>query len=563
MDEELLVPILIIFILIICYVWGYKAFKNCDESASSSYNSNKSKFQKYLQSNNPQTEESIFNHILSYTDEQFNDYLLYIEKDHNWEHYLKNYNVLTKVHKRSLYNVINKHILEIPKDRLKKIEQAFPRIKRVYFGSGLNKQVYNKQNRIRQFKFLLKPENEVPQLKSIIDLALFFNLSINKILGYCHTRDNKKSTINYNLYEKLIEKFNTNKIPFQYSEENQEFKKPIEKIDDLKTEINLLTSENTPLNNYKLNDSVLDESNSSDNISSELSEEEKIAQKYQKFFELSNPFYFHSLIPKNKGGKRLIAAPNPKLKAIQHRILHEILEKFEMPEYCTGFITGRSILDNANIHIRARSMVKIDLKNFFPSLNFSHVFEVFRGMGYNRSISGILACLCTDYYQDPIRYAPQGAPTSPMIGNLYALKLDKRLKRLWEKQGFQYSRYADDLTFSSKEDKIKVRKLIISTYQIIKDEKLIPNYKKTKVFRKGNRKEVTGIVVNDFANINHQWLNQLRGDLYRYNKFGFSTNEVKDEILSQLHGKIAFLKMVNPHKAEKFRDLYKNIKKRA
>jgi len=67
------------------------------------------------------------------------------------------------------------------------------------------------------------------------------------------------------------------------------------------------------------------------------------------------------------------------LKQLQLKILHDILEKVEIPEYCTGFVLGKSIVDNARIHLGAKTLIKLDLLNFFPTLKFWHVLQVFRG----------------------------------------------------------------------------------------------------------------------------------------------------------------------------------------
>ena len=117
------------------------------------------------------------------------------------------------------------------------------------------------------------------------------------------------------------------------------------------------------------------------------------------------------------------------MRSFQRIILKTILEKAALPDVCTGFTKTRSTVTNAEFHVGAQTLVKVDLHNFFNNLSLDHVFEVFRGFGYNRPVSGILANLCTDYYRSR-RYLPQGASTSPMIANLYALHLDRRLEGL-------------------------------------------------------------------------------------------------------------------------------------
>ncbi|MBD3353517.1 MAG: hypothetical protein GF364_18685 [Candidatus Lokiarchaeota archaeon] len=381
--------------------------------------------------------------------------------------------------KRAVLDIINKYTYEIPEERLKKFSQDFPLLRRVYFGPKLNKQVYNKKNLARKFKFKIKDGTEIPHLDNIVDIALFFNTSVNVLLGYAYTQDlsNKSYYIKKNYTKK---------------------------------------------------------------------------RKRKDYYEQKSRFYNRTTLIKPDGRKRLISSPKYNLKNLQLKILHDILEKAELPDCCTGFKPGNSIVDNAKPHIGKSTMVQIDLYNFFPSLKFDHVFEVFRGFGYSRPVSGVLAGICTDFCNSP-RFVPQGAPTSPMISNLYASHLDKRLKGLWTKRGFTYTRYADDLTFSSDADDIKVGNLIHATYEIIKDENLKPNYKKTKVYRKGHRHEVTGIVVNDKLSVNRDWIRELRAELHNYNKNGLPDGIEGQQILNKLQGKISFLNMVDPEKAARYR----------
>ncbi|MHA1338795.1 MAG: reverse transcriptase family protein [Promethearchaeota archaeon] len=280
----------------------------------------------------------------------------------------------------------------------------------------------------------------------------------------------------------------------------------------------------------------------------------------KRYQEYHSRFYKRKFILKPDGRKRLISMPKYLLKQFQRKILSEILEKAELDECATAFQKGKSILDNAIPHINANTLVKIDLKDFFPSLKFKHVMEVFRGFGYSNPVSAILARLCTDFYNNRI-FLPQGAPTSPMIANLYASHLDRRLKALWGKHGFTYTRYADDLCFSSDESNIPVGKLIFATYEIIKDEKLFPNYKKTKVYRKGNRMQVTGLVVNEKPNVNRKWIRELRAQIHHYKyQTQFLSEDEKRQEEARILGKIAFLNMIDPQKSKKYKAIFSNLK---
>jgi len=488
------------------------------------YRPEQQKWKKYIRTIDPNVEKKILENIKNLSDEDFKSYLWSMKKKLNYKYRTGEKGLKNTILKRSMLNVVNKHTQELPFKRIKQIEGIFPLLRRVYFGPGLNNEVYNKKQLKKKFHFKLKTDHHIPKLNSIIDLAQYFNVIVNVLLRYSFNQKERSRSF-YIKRNNIFNQFGYTKIPDDYSY----------------------------IRNKKV--SYEDIKNKEEKKSKKLSELET-----PSFLELKSPFYTHTFIEFPNKKQRLISSPNYWLKQLQLKILHEILEKVEIPDYCTGFVSGKSTVDNATIHLRANTLIKLDLLNFFPSLKFWHVLHVFRGIGYNRSVSGVLACLCTDWYNSK-RFIPQGAPTSPMIANLYASKMDVRLNGLSKKYGLNYSRYADDLTFSSIIEKIHVRKFISSVNHIIRDEKLYPNFSKTKVFRKGNRKEVTGIVVNEKLNVKRKWLNSLRGELYRYHKFGLPQGEEGDTIYNQLQGKIAYLHMVNPKKAEKYHQIFQNFER--
>ncbi|MHA1562774.1 MAG: reverse transcriptase family protein [Promethearchaeota archaeon] len=506
-------------------LFGYLLYICCIKTIirNVTYRPEQQKWKKYIRTIDPNVEKKIFEKIKNFSDEDFKSYLWSMKKKINYKYRTGKKGLKNTILKRSMLNVINKRTQELPFERIKQIEGVFPLLRRVYFGPGLNNEVYNKKQLKKKFHFKLKTDHKVPQLNSIIDLAQYFNVIVNVLLRYSFNQK-KRSRSYYIKRNNIFNQFGYTKIPDDYS--------------------------------YIRNKKVSDEdiANKEEKKSKNLSELET-----PSFLELKSPFYTHTFIEFPNKKRRLISSPTYWLKQIQLKILHEILEKVEIPDYCTGFVPGKSTVDNASIHLRANTLIKLDLLNFFPSLKFWHVLHVFRGIGYNRPVSGVLACLCTDWYHSK-RFIPQGAPTSPMIANLYASKMDIRLNGLSNKFGLKYSRYADDLSFSSINEKIHVRKFIASVYHIIRDEKLYPNFSKTKVFRKGNRKAVTGIIVNEKLNVDRKWLNSLRGELYRYQKFGLPHGEEGDTIYNQLQGKIAYLHMVNPEKAKKYTHIFQKLK---
>jgi RNA-directed DNA polymerase len=199
-------------------------------------------------------------------------------------------------------------------------------------------------------------------------------------------------------------------------------------------------------------------------------------------------FYRKFKIAKRIGGEREIASPYPVLKHIQRWILQNILEKIYINECATGFIKKKSILENVNPHLAAPCVLKLDLLNFFPSINLNRVFAIFKRCGYSKKISYFLSKICC--LDDSL---PQGACTSPYIANIVAKKLDSRLFGLANKFELSYTRYADDLTISGKELPWKIKDYITL---IIREEGFFINESKTRLIKGNSKKIVTGISIS-------------------------------------------------------------------
>src|SRR5262245_17215383 len=171
--------------------------------------------------------------------------------------------------------------------------------------------------------------------------------------------------------------------------------------------------------------------------------------------------YTRFVIPKRGGGERAIWAPMPQLKAAQHWILRNVAEKLPVHGAVHGFLPGRSTLSNAAAHTDPRIVLKMDVKDFFPTVTLVRVKGIFRKAGYREQVATLLALLCTESPREVVeldgktyyvslgpRCLPQGAPTSPALTNTLCLRLDRRLSGLAARLGWRYTRYADDLTFS-------------------------------------------------------------------------------------------------------------------
>jgi RNA-directed DNA polymerase len=276
--------------------------------------------------------------------------------------------------------------------------------------------------------------------------------------------------------------------------------------------------------------------------------------------------YKRFYIPKKTGGKRLISTPMPRLKQAQHWILEHMLNKVATHDAAHGFVKKRSIVSNALPHVKAEVVVNIDMKDFFPTITYPRIKGVFRSFGYSEQIATILALICTEADCDQIeldgqtyyaagteRFLPQGAPTSPALTNIICRKLDSRLKGITTKLGFNYTRYADDLTFSASGEAVtRLKTLMGFIKKIVKEEKLVIHPDKIRILRKGARKEVTGIVVNDRPTVNAKELDRFRALLFQIEKDGPAGKHWNNSpnLLASIKGFANFVAMVDPAKGK-------------
>lgn len=255
-------------------------------------------------------------------------------------------------------------------------------------------------------------------------------------------------------------------------------------------------------------------------------------------------------IPKKSGGTRKIEAPNDELKVIQLWIKENILDKFSVSQYAKGFVKGVSIYDNALQHTKKELVINIDLKDFFPSIGYNEVYKVFKYIGYTESVSKLLTNLCTN----PYNVLPQGSPASPVMSNLVSLKLDKRLGCLAKKIGADYTRYADDITFSGKKS---IKKYIEVIKKIISEEGYTINEGKFRLQYYYQRQEVTGLVVNNGVTVPERYIKELENAIYYCKKYGVVDHMKhidceKGFYKEHLYGLAYFVKMVDAKKGTNY-----------
>lgn len=286
---------------------------------------------------------------------------------------------------------------------------------------------------------------------------------------------------------------------------------------------------------------------------------------HQEAAEKTHYHYFE--VPKRSGGKRLLSAPQPTLKRAQAWVLQNILDKLptELPAH--GFIKGRSTVSNAAAHQSRDVVVNLDLKDFFPTITFRRVKGVFARLGYSPAVATILALLCTESPRRQVEYdgkkywvavgergLPQGACTSPALSNQIARKLDRRLRGRLAKMGWEYTRYADDLTFSATEGKRDQLPFVMAVARhVAEEEGFALNPKKGRVQRAAGRQTVTGIVVNKKLSVPREEVRRLRAILHQAKKNGLEqqNREGRPDFEAWLHGKIAYVCMVDREKGTK------------
>lgn len=271
------------------------------------------------------------------------------------------------------------------------------------------------------------------------------------------------------------------------------------------------------------------------NLLSDIKREEfgngkyRITEKQLRYFsspKFQNQCYTSFYIPKKSGGVREINAPCGQLKKILY-VLNIVLKTIYTPSNAAmGFVEGRSVVSNAMIHTGHYYVFNIDLENFFPSIPQARVWKRLQLPPFNFpiEIANVVAGLtCHKKADAPQSVLPQGAPTSPILTNAICDKLDRRLIGLSRRFGVHFSRYADDITFSSLHNVYQegsdFRKELS---RIIREQGFTINPKKTRLQRSNDRQEVTGLTVNTKVNVAKKYVRDLRCILHVWEKEGYN-----------------------------------------
>jgi RNA-directed DNA polymerase len=235
-------------------------------------------------------------------------------------------------------------------------------------------------------------------------------------------------------------------------------------------------------------------------------------------------------IPKSNGKVRTLNAVQGPLKWLQRRTLDKLQAEYKPSAYAHGFVPGKSIITNSALHRRKKLIIKLDMEDFFPSITFPRVRGMFMAPPFNfgREAATTMAQMaCLD---DEIGALPQGGVLSPYISNMLCRRLDKKLAIVAQENKCRYSRYADDLTFSTNDVvHFRQKKFLKKVSKAVEKENFAINETKTRCLTRSERQIVTGIVINDGVNVNRKYVRNIRAILYNCERNGIESQALKSD----------------------------------
>ncbi len=308
----------------------------------------------------------------------------------------------------------------------------------------------------------------------------------------------------------------------------------------------------------------------------------EIPVKVLNYYLYASENYSEFVIPKKNGSDRIIHAPISNIKILQTKLLDIFYFIFESHNSAYGFVPDRSIIDNASRHLNKRYVINIDLVDFFPSIHFGRVngyFQAKYNIG-NEASTALTKLLCIE--QNDNSFLPQGAPTSPIISNMIAYRLDEMLSDYAKRNNAVYTRYADDITFSIDSDKMPKQIAFKDIYgdvwlnnrltTIIVKNGFRVNFNKVRLRSNKQRQEVTGLIVNSGnPNIKREYIRNITAILHNWETKGYEHTQNtyvakyrknKDSDYKKIHkiefyilGKLNFLSMVRGKNCEIYIEL--------
>jgi RNA-directed DNA polymerase len=248
-------------------------------------------------------------------------------------------------------------------------------------------------------------------------------------------------------------------------------------------------------------------------------------------------------VRKRSGDFREIAAPVTALKIIQRKLNQVLQVVYQVKPAVHGFVQGKSIVTNAAVHSGKRFVLNIDLMDFFPTIHFGRIRGMFMALPYNlnEEVAQVLAQICCFNSR-----LPQGAPTSPIISNMICAKMDSQLLRLAQRHRCIYTRYADDISFSTSMPQFPsaIARILGRTgqveigdelQQIVEGNGFALNSRKTRLQTRYGRQEVTGLTTNRRPNVQRKYVRQIRAMLHAWDHFGL--DDAQDHFVTRYDAK--------------------------
>lgn len=302
-------------------------------------------------------------------------------------------------------------------------------------------------------------------------------------------------------------------------------------------------------------------------------------------------------VTKRAGGKRLICVPCGPLMQVQTFLNRRVLRLVPAHPKSMAYVRGRSIVDCANLHCGCQWLIKLDVRRFFESISERQVYQVFQSLGYRPLVAFELARLCTRvpfkqvtggqrerrwsnssdaqsrykheaYHSDRVGHLPQGAPTSPALSNMCCRGLDESLLQLAQEHRMVFSRYADDIVFSTMQPSSRAECKVIAEKVKVELRRLGLNLNSTKtaVIPPGARKVVLGLLVDgDTPRLPRQFRKALECHLYHLEKHGAAHHAGVRGFSSVfglklfLEGKLAYATQVEPKYGQELRDRFSKV----
>lgn len=286
--------------------------------------------------------------------------------------------------------------------------------------------------------------------------------------------------------------------------------------------------------------------------------------------------YRYVWVPKSYG-MRLTEVPKIRLREIQRKILRGILDPVPVHAAAHGFRQGKSCRTYVEPHVGRDVVLRMDLRDFFPSIPAARVHALFSTLGYPEAVARTLTGLCTNAVPMSVArrgasswlaaknlgvpHLPQGAPTSPALANLCALHLDLRLDELARAMDGQYMRYADDLAISGGEAlRRRVSSVATLVTTIAMEEGFAINHRKTRSMHRSHRQMLTGVVVNDKPNVRRDEFDRLKAILTNCVRHGsLSQNRSEPDFKAHLAGRIAHVASLNWERGKKLQEVFRRI----